>query len=67
MENISIVMDDTSLSEVLDISNYLTGRSIGNTRRNVDSVIQFAIDERMGLNGNKCKEMLMNGNTSYQD
>ena len=52
-------VDDTILSELLDISNHLTGRSIGNTQRNVDSVIQFAIDERMGLNGNKCREMLI--------
>ena len=54
-------MDDTTLSKVLDISNHLTGtwRLIGNTQRNVDSVIQFAIDERMELNGNKCKEMLI--------
>ena len=52
-------MDDTTLSEVVDISNHLTGRSIGNTQRNVDSVVQFAIEERMELNGNKCKEMLI--------
>ena len=59
VENMSMFMDDTTLSEVLDISNHLTGRSIGNNQRNVDSVVQFAIEERMGLNGNKCKEMLI--------
>ena len=52
-------MDDTTLSEVVYIFNHLTGRSIGNTQRNVDSVVQFAIEERMELNGNKCKEMLI--------
>ena len=59
VENMSMFMDDTTLSEVLDISNHLTGRSIGNTQRNVDSVVKFAIEERMELNGNKCKEMLI--------
>ena len=55
----SMFMDDTTLSEVLDISNHLTGRSIGNNQRNVDSVIQFPIEERMELNRNKCKEILI--------
>ena len=34
-ENISMFMDDTTLFEVLNISNHLTGRSIGNTQKNV--------------------------------
>ena len=31
---------------------------IGNTQRSVNNVVQFAKDERMELNGKKCKEML---------
>ena len=42
---------DTTLSK--------SGSSIGNTQRNVNKVMQFANDEKMDMNGRKCKEMLI--------
>ena len=67
MENISNIMDDTTFSEVLDISNHLTGRSIGNTQWNVDNVIQFAIEERMELKKNECKEKNVQHTVVYKE
>ena len=52
-------VDDTTLSEVINVSQHLSGSSIGNTQRNVNNVVQFAKDERMQLNTVKCKEMLI--------
>ena len=37
-------MDDTTLSEVINVSDHLDGISIGNTQMNVDKVVQFAKD-----------------------
>ena len=51
--------DDTTLSEVINMTQHSSGSSIGNTQRNVNSVMQFAQEERMDLNGGKCKEMLI--------
>ena len=52
-------MDDTTLSEVSDISDHLGGIPIGNTQMNVDKVVQFAKDEGMELNYKKCMEMII--------
>ena len=50
-------IDDTTFSEVINMTQHSSGSSIGNTQRNVNSVMQFAQEERMDLNGGKCKEM----------
>ena len=42
-------MDDTTMSEVIDISNHLTNNQIGNIQGKVDNVVKFAPDERMEL------------------
>ena len=47
------------MSEVINMAQHQSGSSIGNTQRNVNSVPQFAKEERMDLNGEKCKEMLI--------
>jgi hypothetical protein len=52
-------MDDTTLSEVMNVSDHLGGFSIGNTEMNVDKVVQFAKDEGMELNYKKCMEMII--------
>ena len=50
-------MDDTTMSEVLNVSDHISGESIGNSQRNLESVLQFTNDENMQLNFKKCKEM----------
>ena len=52
-------MDDTTLSEVINVSDHLDGNSIGNTQMNVYKVVQFAKDEGMELNCKKCMEMII--------
>ena len=52
-------MDDTTLSEVIEVSNHISGTPIGKTQENVNSVVLFAKHEKMELNGNKCKEMIL--------
>ena len=47
-------IDDTTLSEVINVSDHLGGISIGNTQMNVDKVVQFAKDEGMELNYKTC-------------
>ena len=54
-----MLLDDSTLSEVIDVSNHLSGTSVGNMQRNVDIVIPFSTNERMGLNNRKCKVMLI--------
>ena len=60
-EDTTMFMDDTTLSEVINISNHLTNNQIGNIQGKVDSVVKFAFDEWMELtvNDKKCKEMLV--------
>ena len=52
-------VDDTTLSEVINITQHSSGSPIGNTQRSVNYVVQFAKDERMELNGKRCKEILI--------
>ena len=52
-------VDDTTLSEIINMTQHVSGSSIGNTQRNVNKVVDFAKEERMDLNGKKCKEMLI--------
>ena len=52
-------MDDTTLSEVIDITQHASNRPIGNSQRNVDNVLQFTRDQNMKLDNKKCKEMLV--------
>jgi hypothetical protein len=52
-------IDDTTLSEVIDLTHHLSGNPIGSTQRNGNIVLQFTNDERMQLNGEKCKKMVV--------
>jgi hypothetical protein len=51
-------MDDTTVSEVIDISQHVSNCPIGNSQRNVDNILQFTGNQNMELNSKKCKEML---------
>ena len=58
-QDVAMFMDDTTLSEVINVSDHLDGNSIGNTQMNVYKVVQFAKDEGMELNCKKCMEMII--------
>ena len=49
-------MDDTKLSEVLNVSNHVSGVQIRSAPVNVMKVKDFATEQKM-LNLKKCKEM----------
>ena len=53
----SMFMDDTTLFETMSVSEHISGSVIGNSQRNLDSVVQFTKDNKMQLHLNKCKEM----------
>lgn len=52
-------VDDTAFSEISNAAQHISGSSIGNTQRNVNKLVEFAKEERMDLNGEKCKKMLI--------
>ena len=52
-------MDDTTLSEVINVSDHLDDNYIGNTQINVDKMVQFAKNEGMELNCKTCMEMII--------
>ena len=54
-----LFMDDTTLSEVCDVSNRISGTCLGNSQTNVERVVCFAPQERMELHAKKCKEMII--------
>ena len=56
-DTVSMFMDDTTMSEVLNVSDHISGESIGSSQRNLESVLQFTNDENRQLNFKKCKEM----------
>ena len=58
-EDISLFMDDTTLSEIIDITQHVSNCPIGNSQRNVDNILQFTRNQHMELNSKKCKEMLV--------
>ena len=58
-QDIAMFVDDSTLSEVITITQHSSGSPIGNIQRSVNNVVQLAKDESMELNGKKCKEMLI--------
>ncbi|XP_028418283.1 uncharacterized protein LOC114543542 [Dendronephthya gigantea] len=58
-EDTILFMDDTTISEALDVHNHISGTEIGNIPQKINSVKNFAEIERMELNPKKCKEMII--------
>ena len=58
-DDVTIFMDDTTISEIIDIKNHVAGEAIGNADRNLMEVIKFTKLQKMELNLKKCKEMLI--------
>lgn len=58
-DDVTIFMDDTTISEIIDIKNHIPGNTIGNAERNMTEVMNFTKQQKMELNLKKCKEMLI--------
>jgi hypothetical protein len=58
-DDIVIFMDDTTLSEVIDVTDHVSGNCIGNSQNNIDNIIRFTENEQMELNAKKCNEMVV--------
>ena len=58
-KDIVIFMDDTTLSEVIDVTNHVSGNCIGNSQSTVNNIIRFTENEQMELNAKKCNEMIV--------
>ena len=52
-------MDDTTLSEVIDVTNHVSGNCSGNSQSTVNNIIRFTKNEQMELNAKKCNEMIV--------
>ena len=57
-EQSSMFIDDTTLSEILNVSNHKSNEPIGNMEYNVKRISKFCSEQRMVLNGKKTKEMI---------
>ncbi len=58
-EDITLFMDDSTISEVIDMSQHISNCPIGNSQRNVENILQFTKNQNMELNVKKCREMLV--------
>ena len=54
-----IYMDDSTLSEILDMSSHTSGQPIGNMQEQLNAVTEWATEQDMILNKEKCKEMIV--------
>ena len=52
-------MDDSTLSEILDMSSHTSGEQIGNMQERLNAVTEWATGKDMVLNKEKCKEMIV--------
>ena len=55
-DDVTIFMDDTTVSEIIDIKNHIAGEAIGNAEKNIR---KFTNHQKMELNLKKCIEMLI--------
>jgi hypothetical protein len=51
-------IDDTTLSEVLNVTNHTSDQPIGNMELNIQRISTFCSEQRMVLNGKKTKEII---------
>ena len=57
-EQVSIFIDDTTVSEILDVTNHKSNQPIGNMEFNIQRISNFCTEQRMVLNVKKTKEMI---------
>ena len=48
-----------TLSEILDMSSHTSGQPIGNMQEQLNTVTEWATEQDMILNKEKCKEMIV--------
>ncbi len=58
-DDVTIFMNDTTISEIIDVKNHIPGNVIGNAERNMTEVMKFTKQQKMEPNLKKCKEMLI--------
>ena len=56
-EDLTLFIDDTTLSEVINVRDHISGTLIERSLSNVKKVLDFANLQKMKLNLKKCKEM----------
>jgi hypothetical protein len=56
-DDLTLFMDDTTLSEVINVCDHVSGMQVGSTPNNIMKVMDFATSQKMELNLKKCKEM----------
>ena len=56
-ENTTLIIDDTTSWEALDVHNHISGAEIGNITKKIDLVKNFAENEKIKLNPIMCNEM----------
>ena len=56
-DDLTLFMDDTTLSEVINVRDHVSGTQVGSTPNNIMKVMDFATSQKMELNLKKCKEM----------
>ena len=57
--DLTLFMDDSTLSEVMNVRDHVSGMQVGNMVDDIMKVMDFATLEKMKLNLEKCKEMLL--------
>ena len=48
-DSVSMFMDDTTMSEVISVSEHISGTGIGKSQCNLENVVQFTTDNNMQL------------------
>ena len=58
-KDLTLFMDDLTLSEVMNVRDYVSGMQVGSIPDDIMKVMAFATLQKMKLNLKKCKEMLL--------
>ena len=59
IEDETMFMDDTTMFEVLDVTDHISGTERGGLSSKVNKVKKFADEEKMEQKPQKCKEMII--------
>ena len=58
-EQVSMFIDDTTLSEILNVADHTENQTIGNMSATIQRISGFCTNEKMVLNPKKTKEMII--------
>ena len=62
-DTVILYMDDSTLSEILSTASHVSGEQIGKMQLRLDAVVNWSNSQDMVLNGEKCKEMIIDFRT----